>query len=98
MTSSDAVVTRNPQFVWATLVLHNMTDVVSFSRPGKHYSPDLKALFGEDLIVIVYLGHALIWPALLGFPIEIRRRMKSWVGLGLVYFLLCLGPFLFVAG
>ena len=33
MSAVDAVVTRDPQFVWATLVLHNMTDVVSFFRP-----------------------------------------------------------------
>jgi len=98
MTASDAIVTRDPQFVWATLVLHNMTDVVSFFRPGKHYSPDLKVQFGEDLLVIVYLGHALLWPALLGLRSELRRRMWSWASLGLLYFLLCLGPFLFVHG
>ncbi len=98
MTTTDAIVTRDPQFVWATLVLHNMTDLVSFFRPGKHYSPDLKAQFGEDLLVIVYLGHALIWPALIGFRSELRRRMRSWAALGAVYFLLCLGPFLFVNG
>jgi len=98
MSVDDAVVTRDPQFVWATLVLHNMTDVVSFFRPGKHYSPDLKALFGEDLLVIVYLGHALIWPALLALFTAYRKRLKSWIALGLVYFVLCLGPFLFIAG
>jgi hypothetical protein len=98
MTTEDAVVTRNPQFVWATLVLHNMTDVVSFFRPGKHYSPDLKAQFGEDLLVIVYLGHALIWPALIGLISALRRRMLSWAALGCAYFILCLGPFLFVGG
>ncbi len=98
MSVDDAVVTRDPQFVWATLVLHNMTDVVSFFRPGKHYSPDLKALFGEDLLVIVYLGHVLLWPALFALFTRYRNKIKSWTALGLVYFLLCLGPFLFVAG
>jgi hypothetical protein len=75
-----------------------MTDVVSFFRPGKHYSPDLKAQFGEDLLVIVYLGHALIWPALFGLRSALRRRMVSWAALGSAYFILCLGPFLFVGG
>jgi len=98
MSVDDAVVTRDPQFVWATLVLHNMTDVVSFFRPGKHYSPDLKALFGEDLLVIVYLGHALIWPALFALFTAYRNRLNSWIALGCVYFVLCLGPFLFIAG
>jgi hypothetical protein len=98
MSADDAVVTRDPQFVWATLVLHNMTDLVSFFRPGKHYSPDLKALFGEDLLVIVYLGHALLWPALFALLGRYRGQVRAWAGLGLVYFLLCLGPFLFVGG
>ena len=98
MSAVDAVVTRDPQFVWATLVLHNMTDVVSFFRPGKHYSPDLKEAFGEDLLVVVYLGHALLWPALWGLRSHLRRRMTSWAWLALGYFVLALGPFLFVAG
>jgi hypothetical protein len=98
MNVDDAVVTRDPQFVWATLVLHNMTDLVSFFRPGKHYSPDLKALFGEDLLVIVYIGHALLWPALFAFFTIYRRHLRSWAALGLGYFILCLGPFLFVGG
>lgn len=98
MSAVDAVVTRDPQFVWATLVLHNMTDVVSFFRPGKHYSPDLKEAFGEDLLVVVYLGHALLWPALIGFRSTVRSRMKSWGWLALGYFVLALGPFLFIAG
>jgi len=98
MSADDAVVTRDPQFVWATLVLHNMTDVVSFFRPGKHYSPDLKALFGEDLLVIVYLGHFLLWPALLALASRFRTRVRSWATLGAVYGLLCLGPFLFIGG
>jgi hypothetical protein len=98
MSADDAVVTRDPSFVWATLVLHNMTDVVSFFRPGKHYSPDLKASFGEDLIVVVYLGHALIWPALIGLFSDFRKRMTSWVLFGLGTFTLTLGPFLFIAG
>lgn len=98
MSAVDAVVTRDPQFVWATLVLHNMTDVVSFFRPGKHYSPDLKEAFGEDLLVIVYLGHALIWPALIGFWSPLRSRMRSWGWLAIGYFVLALGPFLFIAG
>ena len=98
MAAEDAVVTRDPQFVWATLVLHNMTDLVSFFRPGKHYSPDLKEAFGEDLLVVVYLGHALIWPALIGFRSDFRKKMKSWAWLGWGYFVLALGPFLFIAG
>lgn len=98
MSVPDAIVTRDPSFVWSTLVLHNMTDVVSLVRPGKHYSPDLKARFGEDLIVVVYLGHALLWPALGAIMGPLRAQAKSWAWLGLGFLVLTMGPFLFMDG
>jgi hypothetical protein len=98
MAAHDAVVSRDPAFVWATLVLHNMTDVVSLFRPGKHYSPDLKAQFGEDLIVVVYLGHALLWPALAVLLTRLRSKASSWAWLGAGFGVLTLGPFLFAGG
>ncbi len=98
MGAADAVVTRDPAFVWMTLVMHNMTDVVSLLRPGKHYSPDLKALFDEDLLVVVYLGHALLWPALLTLATGWRRFVRPWALFAAAFTLLALGPFLFVAG
>jgi hypothetical protein len=101
MLGGDALVTRKAQFVWMTLILHNMTDLVSLFRPGKFYSPDLKAVFDEDLIVVVYLGHALLWPALAA-PVLVTRRQRRHVWVWLVAFLgftaLTLGPFLYVAG
>ncbi|MFN7147396.1 MAG: hypothetical protein ACK4YP_26760, partial [Myxococcota bacterium] len=98
MGADDAVVTRDPAFVWMTLVMHNMTDLVSLVRPGKHYSPDLKAMFDEDLLVIVYLGHALLWPALLTLATGWRRFARPWALFAAVFVLLALGPFLYVAG
>lgn len=98
MGADDAVVTRDPAFVWMTLIMHNMTDVVSLVRPGHTYSPDLKALFDEDLLVIVYLGHALLWPALAVLATGWRRFARPWALLALAFGLLCLGPFLFVDG
>jgi hypothetical protein len=98
MSAADAIVTRDPSFVWSTLVLHNMTDVVSLFRPGKFYSPDLKVRFGEDLIVVVYLGHALIWPALAVLMTHLRGRATSWAWLAAGFLVLTLGPFLFVGG
>lgn len=98
MQAADAVVTRDQAFVWMTLIMHNMTDVVSLVRPGHVYSPDLKALFDEDLIVVVYLGHALLWPAVaVGFTAW-RRMVRPWFGMALGFTLLTLGPFLYVAG
>jgi hypothetical protein len=98
MAAADAVVTRDPAFVWATLVLHNMTDALTLVHPGKYYSPDLKAQFGEDLIVVIYLGHALLWPALAVLLTRLRSRATSWAWLALGFLVLTLGPFLFVGG
>ncbi|RME23373.1 MAG: hypothetical protein D6798_13650 [Deltaproteobacteria bacterium] len=101
MAGDDALVTRREQFVWMTLILHNMTDLVSLFRPGHHYSPDLKAVFDEDLIVVVYLGHALLWPALAA-PLLLsrrpRRRTRPWLIAAAGFTLLTLGPYLYVAG
>lgn len=101
MLGGDALVTREEAFVWMTLILHNMTDVVSLFRPGRFYSPDLKAVFDEDLIVVVYLGHALLWPAMAA-PWLLSRRQRRGTRVWLVAFVgfvvLTLGPFLYVAG
>lgn len=98
MGAADAVVTRDRAFVYMTLVMHNMTDVVSLFRPGKHYSPDLKAEFDEDLLVVVYLGHALVWPALATLWGGWRRFARPWALFAAGFALLTLGPFLYVAG
>jgi len=98
MAAADAIVVRDPGFVWSTLVLHNMTDVMSLITPGKVYSPDLKALFGEDLIVVVYLGHALLWPALAVLLTRLRSQAASWTWLATGFGVLTLGPFLFIGG
>jgi hypothetical protein len=98
MAAADAVVARDPGFVWSTLVMHNMTDLVGLVRPGRHYSPDLAALFDEDLIVVTYVGHALLWPALLTLATRYRPRVWSWVGYAAVMGVLSLGPFLYVGG
>ena len=98
MRAEDAVVTRDQAFVWMTLIMHNMTDAVSLVRPGHHYSPDLKASFDEDLIVVVYLGHALVWPALAVGLSAWRRMVRPWLAMALAFVVLTLGPFLYVAG
>jgi len=98
MAADDALVTRDPQFVWSTLVMHNMTDVLALFMPGRFYSPDLKAVFDEDLIVVVAIGHALLWPAVVGAVMAPRGRGMRWlVGAG-CFVVLALGPFLYVGG
>jgi uncharacterized membrane protein YozB (DUF420 family) len=98
MSASDALVSRDPAFVWTTLVLHNMTDVVSLLRPGRHYSPDLLEVFGEHLIVVVYLGHALLWPALAALALSNRGAARSWGLMAAAFTVLMLGPYLYVGG
>jgi hypothetical protein len=98
MHADDAVVTRDPGFVYHTLVLHNMTDLVALFHPGKFYSPDLKSLMDEDLIVVVYLGHALLWPALWVFFTPYHRLARQWAVLGFLFFVMTLGAFLYVDG
>ncbi|MCB9764696.1 MAG: hypothetical protein H6739_33280 [Alphaproteobacteria bacterium] len=99
MNAPDAIVTRDPDFVWASLLNHNMTDLVSFFRPGAHYSPDLKALYGEDLLIVTYLGWVAI--ALAGFALarhRPRREMSLWIWLTAIFLVFSLGPYLHVAG
>lgn len=98
MSAEDAVVTRDPGFVWMTLIMHNMTDALALVRPGRFYSPDLKAMFDEDLIVVVYLGAALWVPALGVALSPDRRRAEPWFLFLAAFVLLALGPFLFVGG
>jgi len=94
-----AIVSRDPDFVWNSLESHNITDLVSVFRPGKVYSPDLKALHGEELLIVVYIGWALMLAAALGLRSMPRWRDRLpwllWVG---CFGLLMLGPYLYVNG
>lgn len=99
MEAADALVTRDPGFVWNTLLLHNMTDAATLVRPGRFYSPDLKTTFGEDLIVVVYLGFALLVPAALSLlGGRASRPARPWAWMAAVFLLFTLGPFLYVGG
>lgn len=95
----DAIVQRDPEFVWTSLVTHNITDVVSSFVPGKVYSPDLKALHGEELLIVTYLGWTLLVLAGAGL-LRIRRWRDRlpWIVWITVFALLMLGPYLYVNG
>ena len=97
--ASDALVTRDQEFVEASLLYHNITDVIAFFRPGKTPSPDLFALYGEELVIVIYLG----WIGLtLGlYAIVATRRHRSfgpWVWLAIFFFVFSLGPYLNMNG
>ena len=95
----DALVTRDQDFVEASLLYHNITDIVAFFRPGKTPSPDLFALYGEELVIVIYLG----WVGLLlGFYALLatrrQRQFGPWIWLAIFFFVFSLGPYLNVHG
>ena len=97
--AEDALVGRDPEFVWRSLLDHNMTDLQCFFRPGEFYSPDLKALYGEELIIVTYLG----WSAILlsvwaWFSSPNRRVLAPWIWIVFVFGVFALGPYLYVFG
>lgn len=98
LNAPDAIVGRDPEFVYRTLIQHNMTDLLIFFHPGRFYSPDLKALYGEDLIIVGYLGYVTLLLALVPAVMRRAREKRFWLLLGGVFFLLALGPFLYVDG
>lgn len=91
----DALVARDPTFVWASLVGHNMVDGLAFVHPGDFHSPDLLQEFDEHLIVVVYVGWCVLLPALWAAR---DRRARPWLAGAVVAGVLALGPFLYLGG
>lgn len=98
LSARDAIVGRAPEFVYQTLIRHNMTDLLIFFHTGQFRSPDLKARYGEDLIIVAYLGYVALTLAALPFLQRRGREVRLWAFLGLTFFIFALGPFLYVNG
>lgn len=96
--AADALVTRDPAFVEASLLHHNLTDALAYVRPGRTPSPDLRALFGEDLIIVVYTGLTALAAAVAGALLARRGEARPWLALLAVFWVLSLGPYLYVNG
>ncbi len=97
--ADDALVTRDPGFVEASLLNHNITDVLAFLRISKQASPDLLALYGEELVIVIYLGWTAVLLALAAFWFTRRgRELSLWLWLGLLFGVFSLGPYLNVGG
>ncbi len=95
----DALVSRDPGFVWNSLLFHNISDLVAFFRPGTTPSPDLHTLHGEELVIIVYVGWVSLLLAGAATLLTRRRRdLAPWHWLGLLFFAFALGPYLNVGG
>lgn len=94
-----AMVSRDREFVWKQLITHNVTDPLTFFHPGKFYSPDLKALHGEDLLIVVYLGWVLMGLAALGlWRLKRWRDGAPWLFWALFFAIMALGPYLYLDG
>lgn len=94
-----ALVRRDESFVALTLAGHNQVDLWSFFRPGRTYSPDLRALYDEALITVVYAG----WTLLVAGAIALWRGRdhgpaRALAAVALVCFVLAQGPWLYVSG
>jgi hypothetical protein len=99
LSAENAIVTRDPKFVESSLLNHNITDVFAFVNPTTIPSPDLLSLYGEQLIIVIYLG----WIAILlaGYAILFTHRTHEtgpWIWLLIVFLIFSLGPYLHIGG
>ena len=97
--AEDALVKRDPAFVEQSLLNHNITDLATFFRLSKQPSPDLFALYGEQLMIVIYLGWIAI--ALSIYAVLTARQNRNifpWLWIGVVFFLFALGPYLYFNG
>lgn len=97
--AADAIVSRDPTFVRASLMNHNITDAAALLRPGRVPSPDLFALYGEQLIIVVYLGWVGLGLSIAALVLTRRRiELLPWVAVGATFLLFALGPYLNIGG
>ncbi|MFH1468684.1 MAG: hypothetical protein ABIO70_30115 [Pseudomonadota bacterium] len=99
MDAPDALVNRDADFVWNSLIFHNMTDLQCLFRPGRFYSPDLYATYGEELIIVVYVGWVLLaLSAAAWITVRPRGPLVPWGIIAGVFAVFCLGPYLYAFG
>lgn len=97
--AEDALVTRDPGFVERSLINHNITDIIAFFNPSKIPSPNLFLLYGEELIIVIYIGWIAIALAIYSiYSLRQSREIAPWIWMGLIFFLFSLGPYLNVGG
>ncbi len=99
MDAPDALVNRDSDFVWNSLLFHNMSDFQCFFRPGRFYSPNLKVLYGEELLIVIYVGWTLILLAVAGVAsVRPRRKLLPWIAVAVMFLVFALGPYLYAFG
>ena len=83
LSASDAIVTRDPEFVERSLLNHNITDIFAFINPTTVASPDLFSLYGEELIIVIYIGWIGLLLAFFGIlSAPSNRPVRPWIWLG----------------
>ena len=86
LNAADALVKRDPKFVEASLLNHNITDIYAFFNPTKIPSPDLFALYGEELIIVIYLGWIAIGLSLYAaWSVRRSKDLWPWIWFGLIF-------------
>ena len=91
--------TRDPEFVENSLLNHNITDVISLFNPTTVPSPDLFTLYGEELIIVIYLGWIALGLSAYGlWATRPRHQVVMWFVLGFVFLVFSLGPYLNMGG
>ncbi len=99
LSAENAIVTRDPEFVERSLLNHNITDVQAFFQLSTVPLPDLKTLYGEELMIVIYLGWIGIVCAAIGIWNERRKDdWRLWGWFAVLFLLFCLGPYLHVGG
>lgn len=99
LSAENAIVTRDPEFVERSLLNHNITDLQAFFQLSKIPIPDLRTLYGEELVIVIYLGWIGIALATWGIWKERRKDdWRLWMWMAAIFFLFCLGPYLHVGG
>jgi hypothetical protein len=99
LNAEDALVRRDPEFVEQSLINHNITDLLAFFNPTKQPSPDLLNLYGEELIIVIYIGWIAIFLSLYAlFTLRNSRDLEPWILVLLIFFLFSLGPYLNIGG
>jgi hypothetical protein len=99
LSASDALVSRDPAFVERSLLNHNITDVAAFFHFTKTPSPDLFRLYGEELIIVIYLGWVAILLSFYAlYSYRKSRDLSPWLWLGAIFFVFSLGPYLNLGG
>ena len=91
--------TRDPGFVERSLLNHNITDIIAFFNPSKVPSPNLFLLYGEELIIVIYIGWIAIALAIYSiYSLRQSREIAPWIWMGVIFFFFSLGPYLNVGG